>query len=180
MLQAMPYLIDGYNLVYALGLAQKRMGPTQLEKARLNLLGLLRGALGDEAAQVTVVFDAASAPPGAREEQDYQGIHVLFAVRDDQADDRIEALIRHHSAPRQLTVVSDDHRLQQAARRRHCVAMRCADFLDLLEKQRRRPAAPAEAAKPEVVSAQETERWLREFGDLAGDERPSRRRRYGH
>jgi predicted RNA-binding protein with PIN domain len=175
----MPYLIDGYNLVYALGLAQKRMGPTQLEKARLNLLGLLRGALGDAATQVTVVFDAAGAPPGAEAEQKYQGIHVIFAVHEDEADDRIEELIRRASAPKQLTVISDDHRIQQAARRRQCAAMKCADFLDLLETQRRRPAAPVEAPKPEVISPQETERWLREFGEIASDERPSRRRRSG-
>lgn len=166
----MHYVIDGYNLLHALGLAHKRMGPTQLEKARLRLLGQLRGALGDEAARATVVFDAARAPPGAEREQEYQGIQVLFAVGAGQADDRIEELIRRHSAPRQLTVVSDDHRLQQAARRRHCPVVKCADFMDVLERLRRHRAAPETPAKPEAVSPQETERWLREFGEPADGE----------
>src|SRR5205809_7364029 len=121
----MRYLIDGYNLLYAMGVLRNRAGPTGLQKARRGLLGLLRGAYGEEAAEVTVVFDAAGAPPGAAEEEHYQGIHVRYAIHQDQADDLIEALIRHHSAPRQLTVVSDDHRIQQAARRRQCTVQGC-------------------------------------------------------
>src|SRR5262249_16598580 len=113
---AMAYLIDGYNLLYALGVLHDRMGPTGLRKARLRPLGLLRAALGpDEASAVTVVFDAAKAPPGVSAEEDYGGIHVRFAVHQEEADDLIEELIRHDSAPRNLTVVSNDHRIQQAA-----------------------------------------------------------------
>ena len=50
------YLIDGYNLLHAMGILHGRTGPTGLEKARLGLLGLLKGAYGDEASAVTVVF----------------------------------------------------------------------------------------------------------------------------
>src|SRR5438477_11517341 len=111
----MSYLIDGYNLLHAMGLLGGRVGPTGLEKARLGLMGLLRAVYGEQAATVTVVFDAAHAPPGTPEAEDYQGIHVRFAVRQEQADDLIEALIHRESSPRQLTVVSDDHRIQRAA-----------------------------------------------------------------
>src|SRR5690242_13106530 len=118
----MPVLIDGYNLLYALGWVRgRRGGPAALEKARRHLLGLLSGAYGAEAATVTVVFDAAKAPAGVADSEIYQGVHVRYAVRHEQADDLIEEVIRQDSAPRQLTVVSDDHRLQRAARRRRCV-----------------------------------------------------------
>ena len=167
----MRYLIDGYNLLYAMGVMRNRAGPTGLQKARRGLLGLLRGAYGEEAAEVTVVFDAAGAPPGAAEEEHYQGIHVRYAIHQDQADDLIEALIRHHSAPRQLTVVSDDHRIQQAARRRQCTVQGCGDFLEWLERHRkeRRQHSPESETKPEHVSERETERWLQHFRDLADD-----------
>jgi uncharacterized protein len=165
----MLYLIDGYNLLHALGVLHGRKGPDALQRARLRLLGTLHGGFGDQASQVTVVFDAANAPPGATEVQDYRGMHVRFAVHQEQADDLIELLIRRASAPRQLTVVSDDHRIQQAARRRHCVAQGCGDFMDWLE-QRRRPRAPAPAkeppAKPQGSSEAETQHWLEEFADL--------------
>ena len=167
----MLYLIDGYNLLYALGVLRGRVGPTGLEKARLRLLGLLRGAHGDEATEVTVVFDAAGAPPGAAEAQEYEGIQVRFAVRQPAADDLIEILIRQAGAPRQLTVVSDDHRIQTAARRRQCVVLGCGDYLDWLERQRRarRMPAPQTPAKPAGSSADETRHWLREFADLEQD-----------
>jgi predicted RNA-binding protein with PIN domain len=168
----MHYLIDGYNLLYAMGvLLQGRTGPTVLAKARLRLLGFLHAAHKDDAADVTVVFDAKQAPAGLPSEVDFEGIHVAFAVDQAQADDLIEMLIRKASVPRQLTVVSNDHRIQQAARRRNCVVLDCSAYLDQLEGSRRPPPPrpPVEAPKPDAVSGEETQRWLREFADLADD-----------
>src|SRR5207244_9115063 len=157
------FLIDGYNLLYAMGVIRNRAGPTGLQKARQRLLGLLHGAYGDEASQVTVVFDAAKAPAGAAEEEEYQGLQIRYAVHDAQADDLIEKLIQHHSAPRQLTVISDDHRIQQAARRRQCTVLGCGDYLAWLARHRkeRKVPAPEIEIKPERLSEQETARWLR-------------------
>jgi predicted RNA-binding protein with PIN domain len=165
---AMSYLIDGYNLLFALGLPPGQVGPTGLQKARRRLLDLLRAAHGAEASAVTVVFDAAGAPPGAAEVQEYQGLQVRFAIRQPEADDLIELLIRKDSTPRQLTVVSDDHRIQTAAQRRQCVVLGCGDYLDWLEQQRRakRPPARQTPTKPAASSAEDTQHWLREFADL--------------
>lgn len=167
----MPYLIDGYNLLYAMGVLHGRVGPGGLEKARRALLGLLHGTYGPQSSVITVVFDAAQAPRGAEEEEDYHGIRVRFAVHQEAADDLIELLIRHDASPRQLTVVSDDHRLQQAARHRHCVVVGCLEFLDELDRWRRRRRDPSETApeKQDRVSQEELGRWLREFGDLDND-----------
>jgi hypothetical protein len=167
----MLYLIDGYNLLFAMGvLLPGRTGPHVLEKARVRLLDLLHKAYGDRSPGVTVVFDAKHAPAGAPEALEHQGIQVVFAVHEAEADDLIEQLIRRASAPQQLTVISNDHRVQQAARRRHCVVQGCGDFLDWLGGARRpRPAPPCEEAKPERLSAEDTQRWLREFADLADD-----------
>src|SRR5262245_59949070 len=98
----MLYLIDGYNLLHAMGVLRGRVGPQGLEKARGRLLCLLHGALGDESNHLTVVFDAAKAPAGAQEDQNYHGIQVRFAVSEFEADDLIEKLIRRASAPKQL------------------------------------------------------------------------------
>jgi predicted RNA-binding protein with PIN domain len=164
------YVIDGYNLLYALGILADRVGPGGLEKARGRLLGLLAAGFGDECPAVTVVFDAAGAPRGARGQEEYRGLCVRYAVRYDEADDLIELLIRQSSAPRQLTIVSDDHRLQQSARRRDCKAQGCGEFLDWLalrRRERQRQAAPPE--KRETLSADETQHWLDEFAGLADD-----------
>jgi hypothetical protein len=165
------FLIDGYNLLYSMGVLRHDLGPHGLEKARLRLLGLLAGAYGpEEAARVTVVFDAARAPAGVTEVNDYHGVHVRFAGRGQEADDLIEQLIGHDSAPRQLMVVSDDHRIQHAGRRRRCAVVGCGDYLDWLahhRHDRRRP--PPAAAKPEQVSAAEERYWLQEFQELEED-----------
>ena len=175
----MRYLIDGYNMLHAMGVLAGRVGPHGLEKARLALLGRLLALHADDPGRVTVVFDAAHAPPGAEREQNHEGIHVLFALRE-EADDVIEALIRRDSAPRQLTIVSDDRRLKEAARRRHCPALGCLDYLEQVGRPPRpvSPLPPGERGggegaegpvKPQGVSAEETRRWLEEFADLADD-----------
>lgn len=167
----MPYLIDGYNLLYAMGVLHGRVGPDGLAKARLNLLGILAVAHATEAADVTVVFDAAGAPPGVVDHDTYQGLNIRYAVHHAQADDLIEELIQHDSAPRHLSVVSDDHRLQRAARQRGCVVLSCADYLDLLERvrRRRRPPPQTPPEKKEHLSDAETQAWLKEFADLNED-----------
>jgi hypothetical protein len=163
----MRYLIDGYNLLHAVGLLSGKVGPHGLEKARLALLGRLSGRAGSEASRFTVVFDASHAPAGALVEDDYQGVHVFFTC-DREADDLIEELIRQDGDPRRLTIVSDDRRLRQAAERRRCPVLRCLDFLDTLDRPRSEKAPTAELpVKPEGISPDETERWLRVFGDLA-------------
>lgn len=172
----MRYLIDGYNFLHAMGRPQPR---ASLEKARLRLLTALHAAFGEESTSLSVVFDAGHAPVGATEVQDFHGIRVRFAVRHDQADDLIEELVRREPAPRQLTVVSDDHRLQKAGRRRGCPVMGCAEFLEWLDRRRgpaKKSAGPtlprngaAEPIKPESVSREETQRWLREFSALENE-----------
>lgn len=163
----MRYLIDGYNLLHALGLLHGRTGRHALENARLALLDRLCGDA--EAATVTVVFDAAGAPPGAVGEEEYRGIHIYYAL-DGSADDAIEMLIHDEATPNQLTVVSDDHRIQQAGRRRHCLVLGCLDYLEHRQRlQQPKQAAAEEFVKPESVSGEEVQHWLREFADLAND-----------
>jgi uncharacterized protein len=164
------YLIDGYNLIHAIGLLPRKAGPGGLEKARQGLLGLLKGSFGNAASCLTVVFDASRAPPGVKPEQDFHGIHVLYATGRAQADDVIEDLLQHAAVPKAVTVVSDDHRLQQAARRRRARFLGCHDFLDGLEKTRKRtsPRKKNEERRKELTS-EETKEWLSAFADLEKD-----------
>src|SRR5947209_3803505 len=157
-------------MLYAMGVLSRRAGPHGLEKARLRLLGLLRATYGDGSSAVTVVFDAAHGPVGAPHEQDYEGIHVVFAAGSEQADDLIERIIKRASAPKNLAVVSDDRRIQQAARRRRCPVLGCMDYLDDLHRRRLQARTSTERpAKPEGVSRDETQHWLKEFAELQDD-----------
>jgi predicted RNA-binding protein with PIN domain len=167
----MRYLIDGYNLLHAMGILCGKVGPHGLERARLALLSRLCGGHGADADSVTVVFDASGAPPGAVAQAEYNGIRILYALNS-EADEVIETLIQREATPSQLTVVSDDHRIQQAARRRRCSVRDCLDFLE--EREHRQPSKPASTetpTKPDRVSREEMEHWLTEFADLAKDPR---------
>jgi hypothetical protein len=161
----MRYLIDGYNLLHATGHLSGTVSPLRLEQARRALLDQLVQHYGPAASCVTVVFDVRRAPARLQAERDYQGVHVLYAL-DREADDVIEDLIRGDAVPRLLTVVSDDRRLREAARRKRCHIVGCLDYFESLLRPQAAPVkAPGDSAgKPETVSgdlAAELERAFR-------------------
>lgn len=169
----MRILIDGYNLMYAMGLLGKRLGPDGLRKVRHRFLTDLADALGAvDAYQTTVVFDASAPPGNAPAETSHKGLTVLFASNEASADDRIERLIAAHTSPKSLTVVSSDQRIRQAAARRKAKALTTDEFWTLLESRKRgKPDEPPPARETSErtagLSPQEAAYWLNEFRDLA-------------
>lgn len=160
-------LIDGYNLLHAAGFARDQYGPGEYEACRQRLLrGLSERLILKQRERTTVVFDAVHAPPGAVSRLRFAGIDVMFAVGED-ADTRIESLIAGHSAPKQVCVVSSDHRLQKAARRRGCRYVDSDEFWEA-----RQAAGEVESLSPPEekkfgvtgLSPGEVEAWSREFG----------------
>lgn len=142
----MATLIDGYNLLHIVGILGGKVGPGGLERARDALLGFLaRSLTAAERAATTVVFDASQGPLGLPREQNHRGVRVLFAVGHDDADALLEQLIREDSAPRQLVVVSSDHQIQRAAKRRRATAIDSDLWYD--EMQRRRHAREVEESR---------------------------------
>ncbi|HMP06527.1 MAG TPA: NYN domain-containing protein [Lacipirellulaceae bacterium] len=166
----MALLIDGYNLLHVTGL----VGPpgSGLRGSRDALLSFLANALdARERRETVVVFDAAEAPPGLPSAANAYGIAVRYAANYPEADDLLEELIAAHNAPRSLTVVSSDHRVQAAARRRK------AAFVDsdvwYAEAHRRLHLAQNRHAedpdgKPST-SAEESARYVEEFSRLASE-----------
>jgi uncharacterized protein len=166
-------LIDGYNLMHALGLLGKRLGPDGFRKVRTRFLNDLAAALGViEAHQTTVVFDARDPPGHLPRETIHKGIEVIFAVDDEDADERIERLIAAHPAAKTLTVVSSDHRIRQAATRRRARSLTADAFWQGLETPRRGPPPPPrptaeEEARLHGLSPEEAAEWLETFRHVA-------------
>lgn len=168
---ARPFLIlDGYNVMHAAGLVRFRNGPGQLQAAREVLLHYLAEALTTVEVQRTkVVFDAQNAPRGLPRTYKVKGLAVQFAEPGGDADSVIEELIRDHSAPRQVRVVSSDHRIQKAAKRRRCRFVDSEEWLRRLEnrktKRERKPLSVEEAVKfGGKLAPEEVDRWMNEFG----------------
>jgi len=160
-------LIDGYNLLNASGVVVSRRGPATFERSRQALLDFLVDALDERLRRrTTVVFDAKGAPPGLPRVFAYGEMTIRFAPRHAEADALLEELIRADSAPRQLTVVSSDHRIQRAARRRGARPVDSDQWYAEAERQRHaRTNTTAESSdRPvEPLPSRELEHWLREF-----------------
>jgi len=166
----MGLIIDGYNLLHATGIVGRGIGPGTLRRARGALLNFVMASVALEGRKnTTVVFDAKGAPPGLPRKMDHGGITVLFAAEHENADALIEALIRADSAPRRLTVVSSDHRIQRAAKRRRATAIDSDKWYARMIEMRRahtQHGSPADVKPHTPLSKAEVERWLREFGDV--------------
>jgi uncharacterized protein len=165
----MLYLIDGYNLLNVADVPVPIRGPANLEKARTALLNFLAASLDpEEVPETVVVFDAHDAPPGLPREMRHKGLLVRFAARDEDADTLIEELIREDNSPRRLTVVSSDHRIQRAARRRRARAVDSDVWhAEVLRARRDRQQASAEGKeRPDgALLEEDISYWLREFGE---------------
>jgi len=167
----MALIIDGYNLLHASGIFGRHGGPGGFAAARQALLHFLATALpADRLPRTTVVFDA-DRSRGPMRRVVHRGITVLYASEHDDADALIEELIAASDAPRRLVVVSGDHRIQRAARRRRA---RPVDsdrwYREVLAEHRRRSQAtgPATAKPATPLSQREIDYWTRTFS--AGEE----------
>jgi uncharacterized protein len=161
----MALLIDGYNLLHVTAI----VGHGGLRGSREGLLRFLASAIDPrERLQTTIVFDAAEAPPGLPRTILFEEMTIHFSSEYDNADELIEELIEACSVPKSLLVVSSDHRLQRAARRRK------APFVDsdvwFADALRRRAAmrvpAPIVAKPAGPITSEEIDYWLTEFGDI--------------
>jgi len=92
---------------------------------------------------------------------------VRFAAKNETADELIEELILSDFAPRRLIVVSSDHEIQRAARRRRAkTADSDAWYSELIRARWNREESSEETpARPPVPLLEEdVNYWLRQFG----------------
>lgn len=164
----MTLLIDGYNLLHASGLLGRGRGRGVLESSRQALLNFLANSLPEaDVVRTTVVFDAHEAPWGSLRRTKVVGISVIFGSSELDADSVIEQLILEDSAPKRLTVVSSDHRLHRAAKRRKATPIDS----DIWFREVIRARAARQQPDPEVVikpdgpfTEGEVEYWLKHLG----------------
>ncbi len=164
----MPLLIDGYNLLHATDIFGEGTGAGSFQRSREALLAFLAASLNDtERVQTTIVFDAADAPSGLPNYYTVEGLQVVYARDYPDADTLIEEMIEDHPAPRGVLVVSSDHRVQRAARRR---GAKYTDserwYAELWQRriERRRNHQKAIPEKPVgQLSAAEIAYWVEQF-----------------
>lgn len=145
----MVFLIDGYNLMHAVGSAPPPKGtPAALDAARKRFLDWLADSPPIKAnpSAVRVVFDAQNSKRDFGTST-HRGLTVTFSFRQ-TADDLIEALVSVHPNPQEVRVVSNDTRLRDFARRHKCKPVTCGEFVDWLLLPVK-AATPGEPPKPD-------------------------------
>jgi predicted RNA-binding protein with PIN domain len=166
--QKMSLIIDGYNLLHVTGIFGRGQGPGGFDRSRRALLNFLAESIDPrELPRTTVVFDAAEAPPGLPRKLKHGPMTVHYATEYGSADALIELLVSKHSSPKRLVVVSSDHRLHRAARRRRATAVDSDVWYAALVERRQQQnlPSPTAVAKPEVpLAPDQVEYWLAAFG----------------
>ncbi|MDB4338582.1 NYN domain-containing protein [Rubripirellula sp.] len=173
-------LIDGYNVISPIAPPGRGSDHRWLERERDLLLNRLFQHLPHLVRQRTcLVFDAVNPPADRDNCYLVSGITVRFATDYPEADDLLEELIDGNATPKRLTLVSSDHRLQAAARRRSATVYDSEDWLDrLLEgqiglapgvferlseaKREGQGSDSGDFAEPKL-SQPEIDQWMKEF-----------------
>lgn len=132
-------IIDGYNLMHAMGLGRSSYGPGDLERSRNQLIQQVNSALDHSvAADSVIVFDSSQTGHRGPPQNGQTPLHVMYSRDGRDADAEIELMLGCHSSPKQVLIISSDHRLHKAARRRKARCMDSEDFCSQLEPSRNR------------------------------------------
>ncbi|KLU03911.1 hypothetical protein RISK_004318 [Rhodopirellula islandica] len=184
-------LIDGYNVIGPVAPPSRGASANWLHDERQLLLNRLSEHLTDPIRSRTcVVFDARNPPHGVNDRMSFADMDVRFAVGYPEADDLIEEIIFAHPTPKSLTVISSDHRLQAAAKRKKALPLDSEEWLDALlegeirmvkipkatskRKSKKKPSNPSserpDAAPPSgpnldaMLDTDELQKWLEQYG----------------
>ena len=168
----MAILIDGYNLLHGTDLFGRGAAAGTLESSREALIQFVIAALEPgELAQTTIIFDSKEAPPGLPRVFHREGLTIRYASEYADADALLEELIQGDTSPRKLLVVSSDHQVQRAARRRKAMFVESRQWY--VEMRQRAPTAAkkrSEARPVEVLSAKELAEWERDVAEIQAEE----------
>ncbi len=150
---AMPYLIDGHNLIPKLGL---RLDSPDDE---MELIGMLQEFARLSRRKVEVYFDGA--PPGQAGSRSFGTVRAHFVQAGLTADDAIQSHIRRlQGAARNWTVVSSDHQVQAAAKASRANVVASEDFAKYFRRLQNSQEA---RSREREITQEEVDRWLKLF-----------------
>ncbi|RKY24587.1 MAG: hypothetical protein DRP62_03395 [Planctomycetota bacterium] len=153
-------IIDGYNLLWSI---QSRSEDLEsISDVQLCCIVSRYLKLTNEKGQI--IFDGIG-PPDKSRFYNIRNLEVFFVGFNTDADTVIETRIMASTAPKGLTIVSSDRRIQKAAWARKATSIKSETFWDNLQKLlSRKKTASEPAAKRIGLNESETEQWLKFFG----------------
>jgi predicted RNA-binding protein with PIN domain len=154
----MPYLIDGHNLI-------GQMPDINLTDPddEAKLVQKLIGFVARTKARCIVVFDHGL--PAGLSRMSTGGVKVIFASHQEDADTVIIRRIAKEKNPRIWTVVSNDHRVLNTAKRQGMTALKSIEFVTMMKRPPQKPKPDVSEAADVKLSASEVDEWLELFTD---------------
>ena len=156
----MPIIIDGYNLLHSIQKSSEEFESI----SDIQLCQLIDRFLKLAGERGEIVFDGIG-PPDKTGFDNMSNLEVFFVGSATDADTVIEDKIKANTAPKRLTIVSNDRRLRDAARARKVKSVKSEEFWRNVRKQlKRRRTIKEPLAKRHGLSESETKQWLKFFG----------------
>jgi len=158
----MPYLIDGYNLLWEVNKINSEYNESISDVSLCLSVDRFMELIGDKG---EIVFDGIG-PPDKAGFDGLRNVEICFSGTNTDADSVIESKIELNSAPKRLFVVSTDRRLRDSARSRKAVSVRSDEFWYMMDSQlsKKRKVNPEHKGKRAGLSDIETNQWMDFFG----------------
>ena len=160
-------LVDGYNLMLGSVVSPDAKAKRNLHDSRHYFLRWLESKLEPhQRSSVCVVFDT-SRTSHQDQQSMFHGIRIIYSTSHLSADECIQQLIREHTSPQKLTVVSSDHQIQRTAKARGATSIDSEIWMESLNSPKHRSDrgnASEEAGAEKPDGQIDTKKWLDEFG----------------
>lgn len=154
-------IVDGYNVIHRIP-ELRHFLDVSLERAREELLRLLKSYLLNKKLKITVVFDGQH-PMGREQELSTPKLRVVFSNHPFKADPYIKRLVAKEKNKKALAMVSDDSDLVQFAGAFQVKVMSTSAFYELLSK--RAKTNDIHNKFDHELSEEELSEWLEIFGE---------------
>ena len=160
-------LVDGYNLMLGSVVSPDAKAKRSLHDSRHYFLRWLESKLEpQQRSSVCVVFDTSRSSHQDQQSM-FHGIRIIYSTSHLSADECIQQLIREHTSPQKLTVVSSDHQIQRSAKARGATSIDSEMWIESLNSRRHRSdrskvSDEVDSEKPDGQI--DTQKWLDEFG----------------
>ena len=130
----MHYLVDGYNLLFQI----YKKKQASLEEKRKSLLEALSQEISLTSLDVTIVFDSSEEFHEYAQKITRANLEVVYAPRDQTADDYIIEILELTKNPKTQTVITEDSNLKKRSTQIGANILSIKKFISLiLEKKRK-------------------------------------------
>ncbi|MCX7679260.1 MAG: NYN domain-containing protein [Spirochaetes bacterium] len=160
----MPYLIDGFNLLYKFPDCEALMVQNKLDDARIRLLTILKEYVKITGKKVRVVFDGKKHPLLEIKNETFGFIDVFYSL-DYSADFLIKEFIKKDINPRMTTVVTSDNGIIDFVKKFGVRITKSEDFAEKIIKtiDEHYEQKIQEKDEDPIINPEEVQYWEEQF-----------------